>query len=250
MTVPAVAHEFWLEPEAARAAVGDTVAVTIAVGSDFVGESQIFIPLETVRFDVVGPAGTVPAGRGFAADPAGEVRLDAPGLYAVLFQNTGQVVELDPATFRTYALREGLEHALASRAAAGLSDSPALDRYVRFPKTFVLAGPDHAGAGTTLTHGQTFEIVPETNLFALRPGDRLPFRVLFRGQPAAGILVGAFIKARSERTATVRTDADGRGMLDIAEAGRWMLSAVNLLPAEGPGRDWDSFWASVTFDVP
>ncbi|MEC9345787.1 MAG: DUF4198 domain-containing protein [Pseudomonadota bacterium] len=250
LAIPAAAHEFWLEPESTRATVGDTVPVIMAVGSDFVGETQIFIPLDTVRFDVIGPDGTVPAGRGFAADPAGEVKVTAPGLYAVVFQNTGQTVDMTPETFRTYAGREGLEHALQARAAAGLSESRVLDRYTRFPKTFVLAGPDTAGDGTTRNYGQVFEIVPERNLFTVRPGDSLPFRVVFRGRPAADILVGAFLKQKSERTATVRTDADGRGVLPVRESGRWMLSAVALIAAEGPGRDWDSFWASVTFDVP
>lgn len=247
----ASAHEYWLEPEKTRAEVGETVPVTMAVGQDFVGSTQLYIPDNTVRFDVIGPTGTVSAAAGFAADPAGKVTIGAPGLHTVVFQNTGNRIELDPETFETYARRDGLEHALAARAAAGRADVTARERYTRFPKTWVLSGPEAAGEAARRPIGLTLELVPQRNPFMVRAGEALQVQVLYRGLPLRGILVQAFHKQTESRTGTVRSDRDGIAVMELPHSGRWMISAVHLIPATAdPDLDWESFWASFVFDVP
>lgn len=248
---PANAHEFWIEPETpTRTEVGEVVPIVVAVGQDFVGERQIMIPDRVARFEAIGPHGIRPAARGFAEDPAGEVRVDAEGLYTVVYQNRPAELVLDPKTFEIYARMDGVEHALKARAAAGRSNEDAVERYTRFPKTFVLAGPPAAGAGATEPVGLRFELVPETNPFLVRAGEQLPVRVLFEGAPLDGILVQAFHKGRAEKLARVRSDADGHASIALPHPGRWMISAVHLVPSRTPGIHWESFWATFTLDVP
>jgi uncharacterized GH25 family protein len=38
------AHEFWISPEAYRAAVGDAVLADLRVGEDFRGSAQSYVP--------------------------------------------------------------------------------------------------------------------------------------------------------------------------------------------------------------
>lgn len=247
----ASAHEYWIEPQSSRAEAGDSVPVTMAVGQDFVGSTQIYIPDNTVRFDVIGPEGTVSADAGFAADPAGKVVVGAPGLYTVVFQNKGNLIELDPQTFETYARRDGLEHALAARTAAGREDTQARERYTRFPKTWVLSGDVSAGEAATAPVGMTFELVPQRNPFALSAGESLQVQALYRGLPLRGVLVQAFHKQTERRVGTMRTDGKGMATLELPVAGRWMITAVHLIPADtDPDLDWESFWASFVFDLP
>ena len=40
------------------------------------------------------------------------------------------------------------------------------------------------------------ELIPEQNPYAMAVGDDLTFRLLLRGEPAAGLLVQAFTQAR------------------------------------------------------
>jgi len=49
---------------------------------------------------------------------------------------------------------------------------------------------------------------------------------------------------------SARTDAAGRVKLTLDRAGAWMVKCTHMVaaPAE-TGMDWESLWASVTFDI-
>ncbi len=246
----ASAHEYWIEPSKSRAVAGEKVRITMAVGQDFVGATQIYLPTRTRRFDVIGPAGTVSADAGYATDPAGKVVVSAPGLYTVVFQNRGEKITLDPETFETYARRDGLEHALTARTKAGISDRAVNERYTRFPKTWVLSGDPAAGEAATEPVGMPFELVPGLNPFTLTPGVTLPVRVLYKGAPVQGVLVQAFHKQTEARVNLARSDAAGVAQLQLPVSGRWMISAVHLIPVPiDITTDWQSFWGSFVIDV-
>jgi len=250
----ASAHEFWLEPSKSRAAIGEEIPITIAVGQNFKGDTIPYIPDSTVRFDVYGPGGKVEqAGAAFAADPAGIVRpAGRRGLYIVAYQNRGNRTTIDAPTFNKHLKTEGLDHILEFRAANGLMDQPGKEFYTRFPKTWVLAG-NHVEAGrwAIAPSNLKFEMVPMSNPFVLRSGDILTLEVLYQGKRIPGIQVNTFVKGAPERIHAVRSDANGRVTLNIDRAGRWMFAAVHAIPAPHiDGVDWESFWTSLTLDVP
>lgn len=57
-------------------------------------------------------------------------------------------------------------------------------------------------------------------------GGSLPVRILFQGRPLEGVL-------------------------DLAAGRTWLVKAVHMLPAPaGSGADWESLWASLTFEIP
>lgn len=250
----ALAHEFWLEPAKSRAGINEEVPITIAVGQNFKGDTIPYIPDLTVRFDVYGPGGvTEDAAAGFAADPGGVVRpAGRRGLYIVAYQNTGRRITIKPDIFNEYLRNEGLDHIIAHRAANGQTDQPGEEFYTRFPKTWVLAGDYVEGARWAIRpSGLKFEMVPTANPFKLRPGDSMTLNVLYEGKPLENILVGTFVKGHPERIQAVRSDANGRVTVDIDRDGRWLFAAVHAIPAPHiDGVDWESFWTSLTLDVP
>src|SRR5947207_1662549 len=86
---------------------------------------------------------------------------------------------------------------------------------------------------------------------ALRPGGELPVSLFFRGKPAANVLVVAMSKDDPQKTVSARTDANGLVTLRIAHPGFWLVKAVHMESAPpDAGVDWESWWASVTFDLP
>ncbi len=250
----AYAHEFWLEPSKSRASVDEEIPITIAVGQNFVGDTIPYIPDSAVRFDVYGPGGkTEDASAGFAADPGGIVRpAGRPGLYIVAYQNKGNRITIDAPTFNTYLETEGLDHILDHRRANGLMDQPGQEFYTRFPKTWVLAGDNiDAGRWAAAPSNLTFEMVPVSNPFVLRSGDLLTLQVLYAGKPMPGILVSTFVKGHPERVQAVRSGPDGRATVSIDRKGRWLFAAVHAIAAEDRATvDWESFWTSLTLDVP
>ena len=98
--------------------------------------------------------------------------------------------------------------------------------------------------------GLAFEFIPEADPHRLRPGGRLPVRLLLEGEPAAGIEVEAS-RDGGEAQVAGRTDTAGRIQIPIAAAGKWRLRAlVRRRCAEPQAADWESFSTSLTFAVP
>ena len=78
-----------------------------------------------------------------------------------------------------------------------------------------------------------------------------PRRLRFRGEPLAGALVVALNRDAPEMRLSARTDAQGRVSLALGKPGAWLVKAVHMVPAPpDSGADWESLWASLSFEVP
>ena len=77
------------------------------------------------------------------------------------------------------------------------------------------------------------------------------FRLLHRGKPLAGALVAAMRPGTTDTDTTARTDRDGRVQFDLRKGGAWRIAAVHMVaPPADIDSDWDSLWASLTFELP
>ena len=100
--------------------------------------------------------------------------------------------------------------------------------------------------------GFPIEIIPERNPYSQHAGDGLPVKVFFRGKPAAGLQLEAAWSAEGKsKTAVIgRTDAEGRILVPMAAAGKWRLHSLMMERCTQPAvADWESFWASLTFEI-
>jgi hypothetical protein len=79
----------------------------------------------------------------------------------------------------------------------------------------------------------------------------LPIALWYQGKPIEGVLVIAFTADQPARRFQARTGKDGIVKLPLDRAGRWLVKAVHMIPvpATDPAADWESFWASLTFEV-
>ena len=249
----ASAHEFWLEPARFWTAPGAPAPATLRVG----------IGGDRERWGV-GPAGvtrlTVHDGQG-VRDVRGQLRPPGGAADAVLsFPKAGlQVVAMEsrpafsvlPAQrFEAYLADEGLQAALAWRAAKGLSDRPGRETYSRRTKALVQVGAATSAddAAATAVLGLTLEIVPEANPYRLAPGARLPVRVVYRGRPLARARVKLFSLDLAQRTlAEAVTDRDGRASFTVPPRGDWLLTTVWTRPVTAPQADFETIFSSLTF---
>src|SRR6185295_8811529 len=121
--------------------------------------------------------------------------------------------------------------------------------FSRCAKTLLLSGPLDAGQGDR-SLGFPLELVAERNPYAIAAGQDLPVRLTYEGRPLAGALVAAMNQDASSKL-TARSDKDGRVHFRLPGAGMWMIKAVHMIPAQpGAQADWQSFWASLTFELP
>ena len=241
LTPLAAAHDLWIEPSSFRPAVGERVAVSLRVGANLAGEPMPRIPPLIDRFTL---GSAVVAGRS-GAHPAGSAVVATPGPQWIAYQSKAYPLTLDARKFETYLIEEGLERVIGERKRKGQSAAPGRERFYRCAKALLDVRGSSASLDTPL--GQTLELVP---LRKPQSNAALPLALSFRGKPIADVLVVAMRKGAPERAVRARTDARGRVTLRLGDPGFWLVKAVHMeaVPPNA-GVDWESWWASMTFDL-
>ena len=250
----AAAHDLWIEPSTFRPAAGDDVTAALRVGQKLHGEPLPRIPMLIDRFVLKGKGAESPVEAEPGADPAGSARVSEAGLHWIGYQSHPYAVALEARKFEAYLRDEGLERIVEERARKGRSGAPGRERFYRCAKSLLEArGEKHAARSGVfdVPLGLTLELVPRKSPYAVRPGGVLPLSLLFRGKPVANVLVVAMSKQDPEKAVSARTDARGLVTLRLAHAGFWLVKAVYMEAAPpDAGVDWESWWASITFDLP
>jgi uncharacterized GH25 family protein len=243
------AHDFWIEPTGFATDLGRVVGVKLRVGDDFHGDPVPRSDQMIDAFVVVDANGRRQVVGRDGADPAGLLRVTAPGLMVIGYHSRPSPVTLPAAKFAQYLKEEGLETVLAARERSGASARDGREIFSRSAKSLVRSGAMAPGSGDRAL-GFPIELVAERNPYELRTGESLPLRLTFRGAPLAGTLVVAYNQRSPYHKLSVRSDRDGRASFKIDEAGPWLVKAVHMVPAPGGANaDWESFWASLTFEM-
>jgi uncharacterized GH25 family protein len=242
------AHDFWIEPSAYRVEVGTLLGVGLRVGEGHRGDAVARNAARIRRFVLAGPAGEQTIAGADGAEPAGSARVTTAGLLVIGYHSRPSRITLEAEKFEAYLAEEGLERIAALRAERRESAQPGRELYSRCAKALVVSGRLATG-GHDRRLGLPLELVPEANPYV--SGRRLPIRILFQGRPLEGALVVALPREEPGSRLAARSDRDGRAVFAL-EAGRtWLVKAVHMVPAPaGTGADWESLWASLTFEIP
>jgi len=219
------------------------------VGDDFHGDAVPRSDDLIDQFVVVDAGGRRQVVGREGADPAGLLRVTAPGLMIIGYHSHPSPVTLPAEKFTSYLKQEGLDSIVAARVRAGTSAREGREIFSRSAKSLVRSGTLAAGSGDR-TLGFPIELVAERNPYELRQGSALPVRLTFRGTPLAEALVVAYNQRTPYHKLSVRSDRDGRAVFTLDEPGVWLVKAVHMVPAPaGSDADWESFWASLTFEI-
>lgn len=242
------AHDMWIEPATFAPDSGEIVPIKLRVGQNLMGDplprdsslfNQFFMQDSSGRSPVVGRDG---------GNPAGFMRVAAPGLMIVGYSSNPSAVELTPEKFNQYLKEEGLDSVAQMRAQHNQTNAKAQELFSRCAKSLVLSGAPQPAQGDRVL-GFTLELIAERNPYLLRSGEDLPVRLMYENKPLAGTLVVAMNRQNPSEKISARTGADGRARLRLKPGGMWMIKAVHMIPAPaGTHAEWRSFWASLTFE--
>ena len=249
IAVAANAHEFWIEPSSFTPDRSGLLAVRHCVGDGYEGWSLARNAERIEQFIAAGPAGEQPIVGLDGSDPAGVARLASTGGYVLAYRSNQAFQEMPAGRFEEYLKDKGLERIIALRKAQGASHRKAREAYSRHAKSLIRVG-DADGDPIDRSMGLRLELVAEPSLF--RPGrdDRRSFRLLHEGKPLAGALVIATRPGTADKDQRIRTDAEGRASFSMRSAGMWRVAAVHMIDAHRNVRaDWESLWASLTFEL-
>ncbi len=247
--VPAGAHDFWVMPSRFSTADSAWVHLTIHTGDKLKGNSEPFIQDWTVDFSYTDNEGRRPIRSRMGDDPAARIEL-SPGTSLIGFHSKRFKVAFGGGKFRDYLVAEGLEHMLPALDASADPNGQQPEYFVRCAKTLAHR-PGPAGEAYRTQLGYPLELLPEADPYTLSRGAALPVQLLYLGSPLAGARVRAYSQAEPERHVDVRTDAAGRAELRLPGPGVWLLKAVHLTELVGnPNARWESFWATLLFELP
>jgi len=249
LTAPLAAHDMWIEPTTFFPELGQIVSLRLRVGQDLLGDPLLLDPALVKQFVVMDVGGSRPVVRRDGRDPAGLVRVAAPGALVVGYESNPSAIQMAADKFNQYLKEEGLDAVSATRASRRETSAPAREIFSRCAKSLVFSGSTAETPGDRPL-GFTLELVAERNPYAIRPDQDLPVRLTYENRPLAGALVVAMNRLNPAEKLSARTDKDGRARFRLRRDGMWLIKAVHMVPAPaGAQADWASFWASLTFEM-
>ncbi len=267
VTLLAVGHEFWLQPQRFFAPVGDRVEVETMVGEDFLGERTTANKNKLVQYQHWFNGQSEDMSTNLVSDSYGlaRVTLKTPGVHLLALSNTNKFLSMKPDSFALYLREDGLEHIIKLREQQGQSNQPSREVYRRCAKSLLLAGPGARATDTTyvINTQMPLEIIPRQNPYRLRPGDDVDFLVLLNDQPLPGTLVRYWTRNLTNQLQITQQRTDARGLVRFRlRPGRCLVSTVWMVPVSNaafldrpeygpapdqPAADWQSYWGSLTF---
>ncbi|CAN5140802.1 hypothetical protein BH23GEM2_BH23GEM2_05880 [soil metagenome] len=179
------------------------------------------------------------------------VPLTDAGTYVIGASLLPREITLEGSVFNGYLEEEGILPILERRRERGELDSAARERYAKHVKALLQVGTGHSDDYAVVL-GYPAELVPVENPYSLRRGARLRVRALVEGQPVAGqVVIAGGRTASGARIAPRRsvTDSAGVAVVRLAPAGRWYVKFIHMEPVTSDSLDYESKWATLTFEV-
>jgi len=243
------AHDFWLEAQPFYSKFGNNVDIAIFVGEDMFGESLPNISARYTDFSYIVKGKRENVFGEMARYPAGFIQTPEPGVYTIGYRSTENLVNLGGEKFTSYLKEEGLDKIIALRDKNNQSSDSAKEIYSRCVKTIAKVGEGIRVDYSQESFGYTLEITPLKNPYQLKLGEMLPVKVTYLGKPLAKTLIIAFSKQSLWNKQQSRTDENGITKVKLNQSGKWLIKTVEMIPSNREGVDWESFWASLTFEL-
>lgn len=260
LSMPLAAHDMFLVVEDHDLPASSQVEVALYNGTFDKSENAIDrermvdVSLVNGRGDVSNPAAT--QWRDEDNISVLSFQTGDPGTYVLGVSTKPRMIELSAEDFNEYLAHDGVLDVLEARQQDGILDRPANERYAKHVKTILQIG-DAATETYSTFLGYPIEIVPQANPVDLKPGGSLRVLVMADGSPAAdqwvyasyaGYHAHAETGEHQEATQT-RTDDNGVAEIPITHSGRWYIRLIRMLPVAEEGVDYESNWATLTFEV-
>lgn len=244
LTAPAIAHEFWIQPDAYSIEPGAVLRLTLMHGERFNGAPVPRNNGYIARFESVGADSSTQV-QGLDGNTTSFMRAADEGDQVLVYYSNEYTSLLDADRFNAYLEEEGLDAIIQMRESSGESDEPGREVYSRCAKSLIDADGDGLPADRAL--GLPYEILLLPDSF----DGTIRAQLLDRGEPLEGAVVVAVLQDDPSALTEHVTDENGRVEFPNTRPGVWMLTSIHMsrLP-DRHDADWESHWASLTLQIP
>ena len=251
----ALAHDLFLKLDTYFLEPRTRVRVTVLNGT-FAKSEGFVAPDRVADISVVAPGGRtrLRAATAWSRGPDStsllSLPLGAPGTYVVGVSTKTREIELGAEDFNAYLEEDGIADVLEARRHDNELGKGARERYSKHVKAVFQVGRDRSD-GFNVTLGYPAEIVPLDNPYGMDRGAALRVRCLMDGRPVANqtVLWGGEQGGQTPAQRSTRTGPDGVAEVTLDAPGRWYVKFVHMTRATERGLDYESKWATLTFEI-
>ena len=254
LAAPVLGHDLWLVPGRFRMTPGESIRIFINNGDQFPESLTLLGKQRVRRLEWASIDGKVRVVETAVDGKSLSFDLQAPSSgHAVLSLETEpRTIRLTAEDFRSYLESEQQESLIDRIASAEEARGALIERYQKYAKALLLGRMPVAREDDLWRRavGHRLEIVPESMPGEFVSGERLRFKVLFGGEPIAGVRL---VAGRSDEQPFElgTTSIDGTVGMSLEHPGRWFVRAfiIQPMPDESLDADYESFWATLTFEI-
>lgn len=261
------AHDLFLRLDSFFVRPQSEVPINVLNGT-FINSENAVARNRLADLSVVGPSGRAhpdtTAWQATGDTSRLQVRIGDAGTYLVGASTLPREITLTAKQFNSYLADDGIPDVLAARNKNGELGKGATERYSKHVKALLQAGNARTKGFDTVL-GYPAELVPLTNPYLPPSSGWLRVRALVDGKPVANQLIVSGGRLRGggrlgERRA--RTDAGGVARIRIGARGQWYVKFIHMVPFTGdrsshpagtpagsPAPDYESKWATLTFEI-
>jgi len=250
LSLPAIAHEYWLQPIRFFVQNNDVISAHIHVGQHFKGDKYPYISKDITSMGIhLGSASKTIVPRTGDYPAITEAVLGDGINILTVTTNPSVLIYDEPGKFEKFLLKEGLNWVLAEHENRKLPAIGFTETYRRNAKTLIKVG---SGEGADQKTGLEFEWVLQTNPYTATKNE-LVAQLLWQGKVFADKQFRVFIRTGDELITHVsNTNKDGMAHFPFYPDAKYLVNAVHMiLPTnevvEKYNAVWESRWASLTF---
>lgn len=174
------------------------------------------------------------------------------GTYVAGISTLPRILEMDAKAFNGYLDHEGLEGTIADRKTAKITDRGAKERYSKHVKTLLQVG-DVTSIDFVKPLNYPIEFVPLNNPYEVKLGEAVAFKLLRDGKPLANHIVHYStskpgVDAHENENST-QTNENGLVSIIPTAKGKWYVATIHMEKKSGDKVDYESNWATLTFEI-
>lgn len=248
------AHDLFLKPFAFFVSPGSEARLRVLNGT--FEKSENSITRNRIRdLSVVGPGGVTHPDTSAWSDTGDTsvfaFRTGPAGTYVVGASTLPRALRMEAKEFNEYLASDGVTDMLEMRRRSNELNKPSHERYSKHVKTLLQVG-DTRTSGFDAVLGYPAELIPLDNPYGTKVGGKLRVRTLVDGQPVPNQLViagGRTPTGSRLSVKTLRSGADGIAVVPLSSPGYWYVKFIHMVPVTGDSVNYESKWATVTFQM-
>ena len=252
--VPASAHDLFLKPDSFFARVNQKISISVMNGTFQTSEGAVSFARLTDA-SVVSPSGvrTNQKETDFTKNETTAFMNLAPkevGNYVVGLSTMWRENSLKAGEFNEYLVGEGIPDILENRKRDNELEIDGRYRYSKYVKTILQVGKKQTESYKTVL-GYAVEMIPQANPYKLKRGDSIEILCLKDGKPLVGqtVLTGYESGGKLAAEKSVRSDEKGIIKIKLDGAGKWYAKFINMVKIDDPKLNYESKWATLTFEI-